>query len=217
MAKNRSLIPGRSRRIMKAAPLLFPFIMLLCACGTEQTSPPLETSVTLNPASVDVHAGQTVQFTATVHHSTNTTVNWGLSGDGCSGATCGTISDAGLYTAPAGIPSPPTVTVKATAAADTSKSASAIVTIVAPYGYLNDLWRHDGINWTWVAVNQPGRYGTMGIGDPLNCPGARRYAAFWTDGAAISGSSADWGIPDRSGHGPLARRSGRVVDIRGSS
>lgn len=44
-------------------------------------------------------------------------------------AATGTISAAGLYTAPQSLPSPATVTVSATSAADPSKSASATVTV----------------------------------------------------------------------------------------
>jgi hypothetical protein len=46
-------------------------------------------------------------------------------------STVGMISTAGVYTAPTAVPSPATVTVKATSAADSTKSASAQVTIAA--------------------------------------------------------------------------------------
>jgi len=53
------------------------------------------------------------------------------------------------------------------------------------WGYLNDLWMYNGGEWTWVsgsdAVNQSGTYGMLGIATPGNSPGARRYAATWTD------------------------------------
>lgn len=52
-------------------------------------------------------------------------------------------------------------------------------------GTLNDLWKFDGSNWTWVSgsnsVNQSGNYGTNGIPSPNNTPGARNGAAAWTD------------------------------------
>ena len=51
--------------------------------------------------------------------------------------------------------------------------------------YLNDLWHWDGTNWTWISgsntVNQSGAYGTQGITDAANVPGARRDAVSWTD------------------------------------
>ncbi len=50
---------------------------------------------------------------------------------------------------------------------------------------LNDLWKYDGENWTWVsgsdAVRSNGVYGTKGVADPANIPGARGYSISWTD------------------------------------
>lgn len=52
-------------------------------------------------------------------------------------------------------------------------------------GFLNDLWKFDGTNWTWVSgsdvVYQPGVYGTKGTPSPSNVPGARASAISWTD------------------------------------
>lgn len=91
-------------------------------------------AVTIAPTTVDVVTGAHQQFTATVTNTANTAVTWSVSGTGCSGAVCGTISTSGLYTAPASIPSSATVSVTATSVADTTKSASASVTIVPPLG-----------------------------------------------------------------------------------
>jgi Fe-S cluster assembly iron-binding protein IscA len=88
--------------------------------------------VTISPTSAQVVAGKTQQFKATVTGNSNTAVAWSVSGVGCSGATCGTISSAGLYTAPPTQPSPALVTVTATSSADSSKSASVSVTILPP-------------------------------------------------------------------------------------
>jgi N-acetylneuraminic acid mutarotase len=50
---------------------------------------------------------------------------------------------------------------------------------------LNDLWKYDGTNWTWMGgrkvSGQPGVHGTQGIADPANIPGARRYSMSWID------------------------------------
>lgn len=52
-------------------------------------------------------------------------------------------------------------------------------------GYLNDLWKYDGDNWTWVSgntvVNQNGLYGTKGVSNSSNIPGSRQAAAYWKD------------------------------------
>ncbi len=54
------------------------------------------------------------------------------------------------------------------------------------YGSLNDLWKFDGTNWTWVngssTGGQSGSYGTKGIAGVANVPGGREAAALWIDG-----------------------------------
>lgn len=89
-------------------------------------------SVTISPTTATVVTGGQQQFTASVSGSQNQSVTWSVSGTGCNGYACGTVSNSGLYTAPASVPSPPTVSVTATAQADPSKSASAVVTVVLP-------------------------------------------------------------------------------------
>ena len=88
--------------------------------------------VSVSPTTAQVTTGQQAQFTATVTGSKNTSVTWSISGTGCSGTACGTISATGLYTAPGQVPNPPNVTVTATAQADPSKHATATVTVNAP-------------------------------------------------------------------------------------
>jgi hypothetical protein len=50
---------------------------------------------------------------------------------------------------------------------------------------INDLWRFDGRYWTWVSgsntTNQIGTYGTKGIANSSNVPGASSGAASWID------------------------------------
>jgi N-acetylneuraminic acid mutarotase len=52
-------------------------------------------------------------------------------------------------------------------------------------GYLNDIWKFDGTNWTWIGgpdiVDQPGVYGIQGAASASNVPGARARFASWTD------------------------------------
>jgi len=54
-------------------------------------------------------------------------------------------------------------------------------------GLLNDLWKFDGTNWTWVSgtnvTNQNGVYGTKGVADSNNVPGARSGSISWKDGS----------------------------------
>lgn len=89
-----------------------------------------QVGITIKPTSAQVAEGQTLQFTAAVTGSSNTGVNWSVSGTGCSGSGCGTVSSTGLYAAPESIPTQ--ILVTATSAADHSVSASATVTVTSP-------------------------------------------------------------------------------------
>lgn len=131
--------------------------------------------VTLGTGSAVIYVGESALFRASVQHATNRDVTWSLLGAGCLGAACGTISDAGLYTAPESVPDPDTVTVTATSVSDPSKSASATVTILEAVADA----------WAWVSGsdlnNEPGVYGEQGTAAPSNVPGSREGSASWTD------------------------------------
>ena len=106
------------------------------------TAPPVVIAVTLSLTTASVPASGAQPFTAMVQNdSANKGVTWTLSGTGCSGATCGTVSPAAsasgaavTYTAPAAVPTPATVTLTATSVSDATKSASATITITASAG-----------------------------------------------------------------------------------
>ena len=82
---------------------------------------PQTVQISISPKTATLQAGQTQQFTATVTGSSNTAVTWT--------ATGGTISSAGLFTAGSGAGN---FAVNATSVADTTKSASAQVTVQVP-------------------------------------------------------------------------------------
>jgi YVTN family beta-propeller protein len=88
-------------------------------------------TVTIAPTTATVILGGSQQFTAAVQGTSNTSVNWSVSCSGASGSACGTITTAGLYTAPAALPSPSTntVTVTATSAASSGSKSPATVTL----------------------------------------------------------------------------------------
>jgi hypothetical protein len=87
--------------------------------------------VTISPnTTTTLFGGATRQFTATVANATNTAVTWQVNGVTGGNATTGTISTAGLYTAPAKVSAQSTVTVSAVSQADSTKSASAQITLV---------------------------------------------------------------------------------------
>ena len=91
-------------------------------------------TVSVSPTSPTLKLGATQQFKATVSGTNSTGVNWSISGTGCADAACGTITSAGLYTAPKTAPTPPTVTVEATSTADRNAFAKAIVNFQVPIG-----------------------------------------------------------------------------------
>ncbi len=82
-------------------------------------------AVILAPVSVNLLAGTTQQFTATVAGSANSAVTWTVQ----EGSPGGTVNSSGLYTAPADAG---TYHVVVKSVADTSKTAMATVTVTAP-------------------------------------------------------------------------------------
>jgi RHS repeat-associated protein len=87
--------------------------------------PPVVVSV--SPATATLAGGQTQQFAATVMNSGNTAVTWTINPAGT-----GTVSAAGLYTAPATIGAQQTVTITATSQADATMSASSTINLQPP-------------------------------------------------------------------------------------
>ncbi len=76
--------------------------------------------------------GATNQFTATVTNSSNTAVGWQVNGVTGGSAAVGTISGAGLYTPPAALPNPNSVTITAVSQASPSASGSISEAILNP-------------------------------------------------------------------------------------
>jgi hypothetical protein len=104
------------------------------ANGTSSANVPVTLSsgvaVSVAPASVNLQFGQTQQFTDTVTGSSNTGVTWQAGGVAGGNSTYGTISSAGIYTAPTAAASTPlAVTVSAVAKVDSSKSGIASIIV----------------------------------------------------------------------------------------
>jgi sugar lactone lactonase YvrE len=102
------------------------------ASGTAAVTIASPVSVSITPATVSLAANATQQFTATVSNASNTAVTWSVNGAVGGSSSVGTISTAGLYTAPASFPGIPSVTVTAASVADPNATASATVTLVQP-------------------------------------------------------------------------------------
>jgi len=93
--------------------------------------------VTIAPAAaiIELGAQQALQASITSAGKPSSSVTWMVSGGGCSGTACGTVTSAGLFTAPQILPLPQTVAVTATSVADPSKSASAIITVASRFTF----------------------------------------------------------------------------------
>ena len=70
----------------------------------------------------DFKAGATQAFTATLTNTTNMTVTWKVNGTIGGDASVGTITAAGMYTAPSSVSASLTATVTAVSAADASRT-----------------------------------------------------------------------------------------------
>jgi len=123
---------GRLCRILLLATCFLMVTVCGCGGGSSPAPPPPLISVTISPTSGGVQVGKTLQFSATISGTSNEAVSWEVNGAVGGAASSGTISTSGLYTAPPAVPSPNTVTVTAISSADSTKSASAIVTITLP-------------------------------------------------------------------------------------
>lgn len=96
-------------------------------------------SVTVSPfyifLSPSAGTAVTQQFFANVTGSSNTAVTWSVqsavAGEGCTGSFCGSITAAGIYSAPSGAPTPNAIAVLATSVADTTKFAAATVALTS--------------------------------------------------------------------------------------
>jgi len=100
------------------------------ATTCNSTTPPVLLAVC--PATSSVQTGGSQPFTATVANTTDINVTWQVNGVAGGNSTLGTVSSSGVYTAPAAVPSPATVTVQAVSEADQTVTSSTSVTITAP-------------------------------------------------------------------------------------
>lgn len=113
----------------------------VCNFALSGAAPPPVT-ITIAPTTKTLVEGATQLFTDTVSNTTNTAVNWT--------ATGGTISQAGLFTAGT---TPVIGSVTVTSVADSTKSASAAVTVTAPPPSLTMTCA--GLVCTLKPVNEP--------------------------------------------------------------
>jgi len=108
----------------------------LAAFRSANSGPPPPISVSVSPTTASVPTGSGTQgFAATLQNDfLNQGVMWTLSGTGCNGNTCGTLSNVTTtsvtYTGPANVPNPATVALTATSVADNTKNSSGTITVI---------------------------------------------------------------------------------------
>lgn len=124
-----SVLPAQPKVTVKAAAAVYPNVYRI---STVTIVPPIK--VTVSPPAASLVVDTSTRFNATVSGSSDQDVTWSISGAGCSGTSCGTITPKGMYTAPAAVPSPSVITVTATSTLNTSVSGSAFITILPPVG-----------------------------------------------------------------------------------
>src|SRR6266852_368187 len=109
----------------------------LAGCGggssTPPPPPPPPVTFTVSPASAIVPINQTQQFNGFLSNAVaSQPSNWSVNGVAGGNSTVGTITTAGLYTAPASFPSPNTVMIGAVLTSDTTKTANSNVAVEFP-------------------------------------------------------------------------------------
>jgi hypothetical protein len=99
------------------------------------TAPPTITSVSVScsPSIVKTSSASQCSATVTGTGSYSSSVTWGVNSIAGGNWTVGTIGSSGLYTAPASVPNPATVTITATSAQDGTKSGNYSIGLHAPF------------------------------------------------------------------------------------
>lgn len=117
------------RWVMQAVVAAAGVVVAACSGGGAGGGAPMPVEVTISGASTPLDTGASRGFSATVTHTSNTAVTWSVVE-----ASGGTITAAGVYTAPA---LPGTFTVRATSQADATASATMPVPVVIPEGHIS--------------------------------------------------------------------------------
>jgi hypothetical protein len=148
MVLTRRLIPPRVRsnslliRRSVWAAFLTSISAIAAGCGSAgggssgnlpPVTPPPAPAITVgvSPTSGSLLLGATQPFTAIVSNTTNTAVTWNVNGVSGGSIAMGTISSAGLYTAPQIMPAQSSTVIQAVSQADPTKSGLANVTVTS--------------------------------------------------------------------------------------
>jgi hypothetical protein len=145
---------------------------------------PATVSVAISPLNASLQVGQSEQFTATVSGASSSGVTWLVSGVLGGNSSVGTVTAAGLYTAPATVPSS-AVAVTAQSSAYPSSSASASVSITQPVSH--------SVSLSWTTSSSVAGYniyrGTQVSGPFTRINPSLETATVYTDSSVSSGQT----------------------------
>lgn len=190
----RAVLMQNCAHFLRALLLLVGILPVALASPGRLTPPPpqAQISVAISPASYGLTVSQSILLAATVaNDSLNKGVTWSVSGSGCSGNTCGTLSAATSttvkYTAPA---TAGVYFVTATSVSDTTKTALASIGVTDLAGVFT--YRNDG---TRTSTNSkeylltPSNVNTSSFGKLFTClvDGSVYAQPLWVSNVAIGG------------------------------
>jgi hypothetical protein len=158
-------------------------------------------AVTVSPASGTVLINGVLQLSATVTGTTNTAVSWSVTGSGCTGVACGSISSTGVYEAPAFVPTPASVTVTATSTQTPSATGSATIDLkasgatyyLAPAGSGgNDANSGTSSSSPWLTPNHSLNCGDQIIAAPGSYSNQNFYTGKWGKVSCPAQNNVAW-------------------------
>jgi hypothetical protein len=123
---------------MKKLALVLSILVVMCGCSSNQPSSASLIAVTITPGTPpSIDQGQTMAFSASLTNDTgNKGVTWTLSGPGCSGSVCGSLTNVTTtsvtYKAPATVTANLGITLTATSVASTTQTAVATFFVMPP-------------------------------------------------------------------------------------
>ncbi|MGC1794698.1 MAG: putative Ig domain-containing protein, partial [Candidatus Acidiferrales bacterium] len=153
---------GRQKSLAVSLPIIL--VAIFCAlfvsgCGGGGSSITLE----VTPKTATLDEGQSLLFIATLGNDTNNQgVTWTLTGSGCAGSGCGTLSNitttSVLYTAPTGLTTGISVSLEAAANAHMNTTLTATVSIVLPVTFTTTTWPNgsNGVQYSATVVTTGG-------------------------------------------------------------
>src|SRR5580704_13668721 len=130
--------PGRKFSVVLSFSSCILSLLILVNCGgsggtspsTPSSPPPPSIKIApISPGNVTLNPGAIQQFKTSVTGTTNTAVDWEVNGNIGGNAQFGTISAAGLYTAPTSLSKAGTFTITAISVAENSVTATASATV----------------------------------------------------------------------------------------